>query len=77
MGFRNQLSDIDTAERAKNSGKLDENYKQARAEMVKIIQNLDDSSLRISKLLQKLFAYKNQLQNSISELGETRNNLEI
>ena len=75
--FRTQLVEMDTAEKSKNKGKLDENYKQARVEIVKIIQNIDDSSMRIGRLLKKLYDYKVQLQSSISELGETRKNLEL
>ena len=75
--FRTQLAEMDTAEKSKNKGKLDENYKQARVEIVKIIQNIDDSSMRIGRLLKKLYDYKVQLQSSISELGETRKNLEL
>ena len=43
----------------------------------KIIQNIDDSSMRIARLLKKLYDYKVQLQSSISELGETKANLEL
>ena len=75
--FRTQLVEMDTAEKSKNKGKLDENYKQARVEIVKIIQNIDDSSMRIGRLLKKLYDYKVQLQSSIAELGETRKNLEL
>ena len=75
--FRTQLAEMDAAEKSKNKGKLDENYKQARVEIVKIIQNIDDSSMRIGRLLKKLYDYKVQLQSSISELGETRKNLEL
>ena len=75
--FRTQLAEMDTAEKSKNKGKLDENYKQARVEIVKIIQNIDDSSMRIGRLLKKLYDYKVQLQSSIAELGETRKNLEL
>ena len=75
--FRTQLAEMDAAEKSKNKGKLDENYKQARVEIVKIIQNIDDSSMRIGRLLKKLYDYKVQLQSSIAELGETRKNLEL
>ena len=68
-GFRSQLSEMDSAEKAKHKWKLDENYKEARIEIVKIIQNIDDSSMRIARLLKKLYDYKVQLQSSISELG--------
>lgn len=76
-GFRSQLSEMDSAEKAKHKWKLDENYKEARIEIVKIIQNIDDSSMRIARLLKKLYDYKVQLQSSISELGETKANLEL
>ena len=75
--FRTQLAEMDAAEKSKNKGKLDENYKQARVEIIKIIQNIDDSSMRIGRLLKKLYDYKVQLQSSIAELGETRKNLEL
>ena len=68
---------MDAAEREKNQGKLDQQYKEARVEMIKVIHDLDNSSLRITKLLQRLYEYKLKLTEQIQQLTETKGHLEI
>ena len=75
--FRQSLKQMDAAEREKNQGKLDQQYKEARVEMIKVIHDLDNSSLRIAKLLQRLYEYKLKLTEQIQQLTETKGHLEV
>lgn len=75
--FRKQLLQIDEAEKNKNRGRLDQNYKQARSEMVKVIQDIDNSSLKITSLLNQLYQHKVNLKQELANLTETKQNLEI
>ena len=75
--FRQSLKQMDAAEREKNQGKLDQQYKEARVEMIKVIHDLDNSSLRITKLLQRLYEYKLKLTEQIQQLTETKGHLEV
>ena len=75
--FRQSLKQMDAAEREKNQGKLDQQYKEARVEMIKVIHDLDNSSLRITKLLQRLYKYKLKLTEQIQQLTETKGHLEV
>lgn len=77
FGFRQQLGEIDKAEKQKKNGRLDQKYKEVRSEMVKVIQDIDNSSMRISKLLQQLYQYKQDLTSELSLLQTTRQHLEI
>ena len=78
--FRQSLKQMDAAEREKNQGKLDQQYKEARVEMIKVIHDLDNSSLRITKLLQRLYEYKLKLTEQIQQPKDTwkfENNISI
>lgn len=77
FGFRQQLGEIDKAEKQKKNGRLDQKYKEVRSEMVKVIQDIDNSSMRISKLLQQLYQYKQDLTSELSLLQTARQHLEI
>ena len=75
--FRQNLKQMDAAEREKNQGKLDQQYKEARAAMTQVIYDLDNSSMRITKLLQSLYKYKVKLAKQIDLLTETKGHLEV
>lgn len=74
-GFRTQLAEMDKTESSKS--KANQNYQEAREEILKIIQNIDDSSQKLTKLLRKLYVYKQRLQEALDELVETRGNIEV
>lgn len=74
-GFRTQLAEMDKIESSKS--KANQNYQEAREEILKIIQNIDDSSQKLTKLLRKLYVYKQRLQEALDELVETRGNIEV
>ncbi len=75
--FKAQLEKLDKASKEKNSGELDTQYKEVRAEMVKVIQDIDYSTSKITRTLKALYNYKQDLQKSLSELKETKQHLEI
>lgn len=74
-GFRTQLDEMDKHEEA--NSKVNQNYQEARKEILKTIQNIDESTQKLTKLLRRLFMYKQRLQGALDELGETRGNIEI
>ena len=45
--------------------------------MVRVIQDIDRSTVKITRTLKALYAYKLKLQESIKELQETKQHLEI
>ncbi|MDO4714616.1 MAG: hypothetical protein Q4B28_08555 [bacterium] len=77
FGFRQQLGQMDKAEKEKKNGRLDQKYKEVRSEMVKVIQDIDNSSMRITKLLQQLYQYKQELTAELETLQMTKQHLEI
>lgn len=75
--FKDKLSRMDAKEKKENEGTLDEQYKAVRSEMVKVIQDIDYSTEKMTKTLQSLYASKQKLQKNLNILSETRNHLNI
>lgn len=75
--FRKQLVLMDKASKEKNKGELETQYKEVRSEMVRVIQDIDRSTIKITRTLKALYSYKLKLQESIQELQETKQHLEI
>lgn len=75
--FKAQLEKLDKASKEKNSGELDSQYKEVRAEMVKVIQDIDFSTAKITRTLKALYTYKQELQKVLTELKETKQHLEV
>lgn len=75
--FRKQLVSMDKASKEKNKGEFETQYKEVRSEMVRVIQDIDTSTVKITRTLKSLYAYKLKLQESIKELEETKQHLEI
>lgn len=68
---------MDKTSKEKNKGEFETQYKEVRAEMVRVIQDIDTSTVKITRTLKSLYAYKLKLQESIKELEETKQHLEI
>lgn len=75
--FKTQLEKLDKASKEQHSGEFDAQYKEMRAEIVKVIQNIDYSTTKITRTLKALYKYKQDLQKSLIELKETQQHLEI
>ena len=75
--FKTQLDKLDKASKEQHSGEFNSQYKEVRTEMVKVIQDIDHSTAKITRTLKALYNYKQDLQTSLTELKETKQHLEI
>ncbi len=75
--FKDRLAKMDKLSKEKNKGELEEQYKEVRSEMVKVIQDIDFSTQKITRTLKALYAYKLQLQEQLQALKETKQHLEV
>ncbi|MDR3169759.1 MAG: peptidoglycan DD-metalloendopeptidase family protein [Candidatus Peribacteria bacterium] len=66
-----ELFDLDAVERAKNAD-LDDKYRQARDEIVRVISSIDVATTSISQSVAKLVTYQKQMQNVVDELTTLR-----
>ncbi|MDR2540226.1 MAG: peptidoglycan DD-metalloendopeptidase family protein [Candidatus Peribacteria bacterium] len=66
-----ELFDLDAVERAKNAN-LDEKYRQARNEIVRVINSINVATTTISQSASKLVTYQKQMQNVVDELNALR-----
>lgn len=67
-----ELFELDALERAKNS-QLDDKYRQARNEIVRVISSIDRTTENISQSAERLLVYQAQMIEATKELGELRN----
>lgn len=75
--FKDKLAKMDASSKEKNDGELDTQYKEVRSEMVKVIQDIDYSTAKITRTLKSLYSYKLKLQENLQLLNETKEHLEI
>lgn len=75
--FKQKLLQLDQKSKEQNKGKLDMQYRAAREEMVRVIQNLDVSTAKISRLLKQLYDFKIRLKDELSLLKETQGHLKL
>ena len=75
--FKKKLDQMDSSTKELHAGEFDAEYKLIRAEMVKVIQDIDYSTAKITRTLRTLYTYKQNLQKTLDELQETRKHLEI
>ena len=75
--FKNRLNEMDAASKEKHDWTLDEQYKEVRTEMVKVIQDINNSTQKITSTLKSLYKYKEALKENIETLNETKQHLEI
>lgn len=68
---------MDKASKEKNKGELEAQYKEVRSEMVRVIQDIDRSTTKITRTLKALYSYKLNLQKTLQELQETKQHLEV
>jgi len=66
---------LDESERAKNPA-LTTNYRQARAEIVRVIAGIDSASSNISSSLKKLIAYQQQMNDLLQQLQAAQTSAE-
>ncbi|MDR2190664.1 MAG: M23 family metallopeptidase [Candidatus Peribacteria bacterium] len=62
---------MDAVERAKNEH-LDEKYRQARNEIVRVISSIDEATTNITQAVAKLAVYQTQMRNTFNELNDLR-----
>ena len=70
-----ELFALDESERAKNPA-LTTNYRQARAEIVRVISSINSASSNISLSLKKLIAYQKQMNELLQQLQEAQTSAE-
>ena len=75
--FKNKLSEMDEASKDKHQWTLDDQYKEVRTEMVKVIQDINISTQKMSATLKALYKYREELKENIEVLNETKQHLEI
>lgn len=75
--FKKKLDQMDSSTKELHAGEFDAEYKLIRAEMVKVIQDIDYSTAKITRMLRTLYTHKQNLQKTLDELQETRKHLEI
>ena len=66
-----ELFALDDAERAKNPN-LDAKYREARDEIVRVINSINVTTEKITSSIQKLSTYQSQMQAGMEELQELR-----
>lgn len=66
-----ELFELDALERAKNA-QLDDKYRQARNEIVRVISSIDRTVENISQSSERLLVYQAQMIEATKELGELR-----
>jgi len=67
----NELFKLDEEEKAKNPG-MTTNYRQARAEIVRVISSINSANTKLSTSLNKLIKYQKQMKEFLKELKETQ-----
>lgn len=75
--FKDRLAKMDKASRNWDNWEFDDQYKEIREEIVKVIQDIDYSTAKITRTLRALYEYKNQLSENKKVLEETRGHLEV
>jgi murein DD-endopeptidase MepM/ murein hydrolase activator NlpD len=66
-----ELFALDEVERAKNQN-LDDKYRMARSEIVRVISSIDEATTNISTSIKKLATYQSQMKATMDLLEETR-----
>ena len=66
-----ELFELDEIERAKNQN-LDERYRLARSEIVRVISSIEEATTSISTAIKKLATYQNQMKATMDQLENTR-----
>jgi Tfp pilus assembly PilM family ATPase len=56
---------------------LDDQYKEVRTEMVKVIQDISASTQKMTTTIQTLYKFREELQKNIKLLDETKYHLEV
>jgi murein DD-endopeptidase MepM/ murein hydrolase activator NlpD len=67
-----ELFALDAIERAKNEN-LDEKYRQARNEIVRVISSIDEATNQIAQSVTQLSIYQTQMKDTMNELSGLRN----
>jgi hypothetical protein len=56
---------------------LDDQYKEVRSEMVKVIQDINASTQKMTTTIQTLYRFREELQKNVKVLEETKYHLEV
>ncbi len=72
-----ELFVLDKKQKEEGDGTLQESYREVRAEVVKVIQDLDRSSKEISVKLQEFSSILVQLSSTIKQLEQTQDHLQV
>ncbi|MBR2158189.1 hypothetical protein IJ913_02055 [bacterium] len=56
---------------------MDEQYKEVRSEMVKVIQDINASTQKMTTTIQTLYRFREELQKNVKVLEETKYHLEV
>ncbi len=75
--FKERLAEMDSVSKWRHEGELDDQYKEVRTEMVKVIQDISASTQKMTTTIQTLYKFREELQKNIKLLDETKYHLEV
>ena len=75
--FKQRLAEMDEASKDNHGWELDEQYKEVRSEMVKVIQDINASTQKMTTTIQTLYRFREELQKNVKVLEETKYHLEV
>jgi len=67
-----QLYDLDTAEKSWDNVKISERYREVRAEIVRVITDINQTTKKVANTLRKIAVYKKEILKTAEELKDTR-----
>ena len=75
--FKQRLAEMDEASKDNHGWELDDQYKEVRSEMVKVIQDINASTQKMTTTIQTLYRFREELQKNVKVLEETKYHLEV
>lgn len=67
-----QLYDLDTAEKSWDNSVISEKYREVRAEIVRVITDINQTTKKVANTLRKIAVYKKEILKTAEELKNTR-----
>ena len=75
--FKQRLAEMDEASKDNHGWELDDQYKEVRSEIVKVIQDINASTQKMTTTIQTLYRFREELQKNVKVLEETKYHLEV
>lgn len=67
-----QLYELDTAEKSWDNSVISEKYREVRAEIVRVITDINQTTKKVANTLRKIAVYKKEIMKTVDELQNTR-----